>query len=568
VTRARLSAQPATSNAGPTEALRAVAYARYSSDEQNARSLDDQIAQSRLYAERNGHPMVDTFSDAASSGTHVERPALQRLLAAASAKRRTFDLVIVDDLSRLSRHMGNFWMIVDELASLGIVCVEVMSGIRSDHPSARALYGMKAMIADQFVATLRYQTRRGLYARARDGFAAGGRKYGYRLVDEPHPSDPKRPRKLWTVHEPEAQIVRAMFAWRADGCGYRMIARKLGAAGTPPSENGANRRKYGRPAWTYDLVESILCNPIYVGELQYGRTRTERDPRTGRRRRRDGDERVVRAAPELAIVDRALWDRVRARDRAPRDPRDERLGAIARPLTGLVRCGLCGGTMAASTITLKSGAKKTYYKCLGRAKTPACDNGSTFVESSVLAALAGALREVLSTPERRAAFERGFKRGAKLPENTAERARLEKQLAKISKRIENATRELLDDPSDLAIRKARDADRREELRLTCELAEAGKVVALDAMAPPTDTIARAARRLADLMADAKSVPEVRDALLACMGPIVCMPTTPRDFADGSRKPAGSRDNTPRYTFRAEFRPLGFVTSRGAATLQP
>ncbi|WP_375787125.1 recombinase family protein [Bradyrhizobium sp. Pha-3] len=50
---------------------RAAIYARYSSDLQNPRSIEDQAALCRRWCEREGHEVTEVFSDAALSGASI-----------------------------------------------------------------------------------------------------------------------------------------------------------------------------------------------------------------------------------------------------------------------------------------------------------------------------------------------------------------------------------------------------------------------------------------------------------------------------------------------------------------
>ena len=88
-------------------------YARYSTDKQDARSIDDQLRRCREFAERHDQEVVAEFTDAAMSGAHTDRVQLRRMLDIATAtKRPPFKAVIVDDLSRLSRDLGDTWRII------------------------------------------------------------------------------------------------------------------------------------------------------------------------------------------------------------------------------------------------------------------------------------------------------------------------------------------------------------------------------------------------------------------------------------------------------------------------
>ena len=60
--------------------MRAVIYARYSTDLQSAASVDDQVRLCRERIERDGHELVQVYSDRAVSGATLMRPGIQSLL--------------------------------------------------------------------------------------------------------------------------------------------------------------------------------------------------------------------------------------------------------------------------------------------------------------------------------------------------------------------------------------------------------------------------------------------------------------------------------------------------------
>jgi site-specific DNA recombinase len=82
--------------------IRAAIYARYSSDLQNPKSIEDQIRLAREHAARTGMQVIGEYSDAAISGSlFFERPGIQRLMKDAKAGR--FDVVLTEALDRISR---------------------------------------------------------------------------------------------------------------------------------------------------------------------------------------------------------------------------------------------------------------------------------------------------------------------------------------------------------------------------------------------------------------------------------------------------------------------------------
>lgn len=93
---------------------RAVIYARFSTELQNEKSTEDQIALCRAHAARQHLNVVGIYEDKARSGASIfGREGLMRLMDA--ARERAFDVVLVEALDRLSRDM-------EDLAGIHNVC--------------------------------------------------------------------------------------------------------------------------------------------------------------------------------------------------------------------------------------------------------------------------------------------------------------------------------------------------------------------------------------------------------------------------------------------------------------
>ena len=84
------------------ENLKAVIYARYSSNSQREESIEGQIRDCTAYAERNGYMVIGAYADRAISGTTDDRPEFQKMIK--DSKRKQFDLVIVWKLDRFARN--------------------------------------------------------------------------------------------------------------------------------------------------------------------------------------------------------------------------------------------------------------------------------------------------------------------------------------------------------------------------------------------------------------------------------------------------------------------------------
>ncbi|MGO4910638.1 recombinase family protein, partial [Pseudorhodobacter sp. W20_MBD10_FR17] len=96
-----------------TQPLRAVIYARFSTDMQRDASIDDQIRSCREHAARQGLEVVDTYFDKAVSGASLMRSGIQKLLR--DAQGRAFEVVLSEGLDRLSRNQADIASIYQKL---------------------------------------------------------------------------------------------------------------------------------------------------------------------------------------------------------------------------------------------------------------------------------------------------------------------------------------------------------------------------------------------------------------------------------------------------------------------
>lgn len=85
---------------------RTAIYARYSTDLQSDKSVEDQWAEGRAHAYKLGFCVVAEFADnAQTSATMIGRDGVHTLLEAARSVR--IDVVIVESLDRLSRNQAD-----------------------------------------------------------------------------------------------------------------------------------------------------------------------------------------------------------------------------------------------------------------------------------------------------------------------------------------------------------------------------------------------------------------------------------------------------------------------------
>ena len=78
-----------------------VIYARYSSDNQREESIEGQLRDCKVFAEKNDIKIVGTYIDRAYSAKTDARPEFQRMIK--DSAKRGFDVVIVWKLDRYAR---------------------------------------------------------------------------------------------------------------------------------------------------------------------------------------------------------------------------------------------------------------------------------------------------------------------------------------------------------------------------------------------------------------------------------------------------------------------------------
>ena len=107
----------------------------------------------------------------------------------------------------------------------------------------------------------------------------------------------------------------------------------------------------GGGVWQATTIRQILANPLYRGEYSFGK----------------GVERVTCEVP--ALIDPQLWYAVQEaqeRRRLGQGRRGRRLDLY--PLTGRIRCGVCGRAMVGHPGTGRGGKQYFYYRCSSQAR--------------------------------------------------------------------------------------------------------------------------------------------------------------------------------------------------------
>ena len=323
-------------------------YARVSTSQQaeHGYSLETQIEACEQRAVEMGATSIKRYVDDGYSGAFLERPALDNLRDALSA--RIHDMVIIYDIDRLSRDTMHLLLLTEEIeknAKLMFVNSEY-----NHSPESQLFFEIKGSFAKYERIRIADRMSRGRRGKLKRGLPLRDSKIlGYDFVDG-----------HYVINEAEAAIVRHIFQLYLDTLGgYARLTEILHSEGIL---SATGKR------WSKASINAILRRQNYTGSYYAYRTyRKKTGTNTSKVLHRDRAEWIEMSCP--AIVSQELFDRVQQKLASNRNKRirESRYQSL---LQGVLYCGICGRKMA-------HGRYKgdTYYICgANKEKAGSCQN--------------------------------------------------------------------------------------------------------------------------------------------------------------------------------------------------
>ncbi len=356
-----------------TEMLRAVGYRRVSMREQvDGFSLDAQENSITKYTREQGWKLITIYQDAgisAKKGSH--RPAFENLLA--DAKLKKFDVVVVDKVDRFYRHLGGLLTTLDQLNGCDVSFVSVQERIDFTSPWGKLMLSVLGTLAEIYLDNLRQEVRKGKKQRARQGLWLGGTPFGYCNGLCSKCTDPngqgycpdfgqsdKGDGKVLIPHPVESKVVFQAFEWyTSEGYSFRSIADNLNKLEIQfPNNQSVTARQKGLPgrskphSFNRDVVRDLLGRMAYAGKITY-----QGMDKDGKHLKRKKPSEIFDSTHQ-AIINMEMFEKAkeiretRYKNCFSRHNRPVRVYI----LTGILRCGYCGGSMRGV-----SNATKRYY---------------------------------------------------------------------------------------------------------------------------------------------------------------------------------------------------------------
>jgi DNA invertase Pin-like site-specific DNA recombinase len=369
-------------------ALRVLIYARYSTDEQNPRSIDAQVAYCRRFLEALGVKefTIEVMRDEGISGEQIWRPGINQVSAGIENKR--WNLILVEDSSRLFRDPQPCIQLVRAAVDHDIrtICINDFIDTEEKDRWEDDLYEAQRHHAQ----TNRFTRRRIIRAqedRWENNAAMGPLRSGYKRTPT-HPAtqhEPERGPFYDTIDKQWAPIVRLAFEQIAAGQPTWMVGRFLRENKLPGINGDPNCD------WTDREVIALIQCELYRGIDIFRKTVSRKNHGTGKRaqKRAAQEEMWEREMPHLKITPDWLWfkandvivKRTRGKDRPRGD--DHPLAGIPRnsrgPLSKVFFCGCkdCHHKM------YQDGRNEGGYRCGAASKTGCCWNKATALRDDV-----------------------------------------------------------------------------------------------------------------------------------------------------------------------------------------
>lgn len=228
--------------------MKAVIYARYSSDNQTEASIEGQLRECMEFAEHTGIDVIGNYIDRALSAKTDNRPEFQRMIK--DSYKHAFDCIIVWKLDRFARNRYDSAHYKTLLKKNGVKVISAKETIANGSEGILLESVLEGM-AEYYSAELAEKVVRGMTENVLKGKNNGGQvTFGYEIDEEMyfHPNPTTAP------------IVKEIFTRYADGKTIKQITDYL---------NEKNILTIRGGKMTINIVQRMLSNRRYIGEYKF-----------------------------------------------------------------------------------------------------------------------------------------------------------------------------------------------------------------------------------------------------------------------------------------------------------
>ena len=373
----KVTTQAAESGATEVMGYKTAVYVRLSYEDERKieqESVDNQKAFLMDFLSKNKDlTFVDTYIDRGVTGTKFDRPQFNRMIADMRAGK--INCIVVKDLSRLGRNYlesGDYIEKIFPFFGVRFIAVtDNYDSLTAEPAEDGLIVPLKNLINEAYAKDISKKIRSSIDNMYRDGImVASSIAYGYL-------KDPDGDHQIM-VDEVAAPVVRRIFEEYIGGKGFCAIARELNAEGIScPGERrfetGARKkRKYEKSRWIGKAITYIVTNPIYTGDLEMGKQKTDLCRGLKAQDQKREDRFLVKDHHE-AIISHETFEKAQKiycsrREKCVEARKNMGAGSNKREsaLAGLLFCGDCKRRMTTHRRTrhnISSVTYRAYYVC-------------------------------------------------------------------------------------------------------------------------------------------------------------------------------------------------------------
>jgi len=340
---------------------RVALYCRVSSAEQEqGKNIESQLEELNKLAVESGAAEIEIYKDDGWSGGMLERPALDRLRD--DARERKIDVVLVNDVDRLSRDVTALGIIKSDLERNDVTLIFRNAPGAGNGPTGNLMLNMLGSFAEFEREMIADRTRRGrrYKVEVKKLVHTSQPKFGYKYV----PKDKAKGQEGYLEVVPsQARIVRKIFKWVGDeGMSQIAVAKRLMAESIPSPR--------GNKAWGTSTIARIVKDTTYIGTWYFNKYKSvepkarrssgyTKSKNSSRILRPKSDWIPVPLPKDCHIISKALFDRTQEQLKKNRSFARRNNTKNKYLLRSLVKCG--GECRRAWVGTPMHGV--TYYQC-------------------------------------------------------------------------------------------------------------------------------------------------------------------------------------------------------------
>lgn len=312
--------------------MKAVIYARFSSDKQDENSINAQVRACTEYANQHKFDIVKLYIDEAISGKGektTSRKEYQKMLK--DTQKGLFDIILIHKYDRVARSLREHANLEKLLNDNNIRLIATAQDFGSSN-EAKIIKSMMWALSEYYLDNLSNEVKKGLKETALKGLHNGGyAPFGYDIVDQ-----------KYVINDIESYYVKKMFHCALNKEGFTNLIEEMDLRGI--------RGKRGKQI-KYTSIYEILRNEKYTGTYIF--SPSEEKKRTDRRLKPNSIK-IENAIPQ--IIEKDLFEEVQKimNDRKQTGSKSESM------CRGLVYC-TCGAKMHAVTTHRKGHEYKNYY---------------------------------------------------------------------------------------------------------------------------------------------------------------------------------------------------------------